>query len=92
MNSIVFVVVALLSGARNEKNTHVSEKIFNRMLKLFPELARCLTSASVLLANVYASSGQLDKATGIHSQLSKGRHRKETGLSWTAAKGQLCVS
>jgi hypothetical protein len=88
----VFILVALLSGARNEKNSHLSQQVFDRMKKLFPELKDSLISASILLANVYASSGELEKASDIRIQLTKSGAKKKIGLTWTVINGQLFVS
>jgi hypothetical protein len=51
--------VALLSGARNEKNSDLSQKVYDRMKKLFPQLINPIASAAILLANVYASTGEI---------------------------------
>jgi hypothetical protein len=88
----VFILVALLSGARNENNSHLSQQVFDQMKKLFPELKDSLISASILLANVYASSGELEKASDIRIQLTKSRAKKKLGLTWTVINGQLFVS
>jgi len=94
MNSslFVFILVALLSGARNENNSHLSQQVFDRMKKLFPELKDSLMSASILLANVYASSGEFEKASDIRIQLTKSGAKKKIGLTWTVINGQLFVS
>ena len=84
--------MALLSGARNEKNIHVSENVYKRMKKLFPQQKNPLTSAAILLANVYASSGEIEKASDIRLQLHKSGNKKKIGLSWTAINGQIYVS
>ena len=47
--------MALLAGARNEKNCDLSQDIYNEMKKLFPTMKDSLTAAAVLLANTYAS-------------------------------------
>jgi len=84
--------VALLSGARNEKNIHLSQQIFDRMKKLFPDLTNLLVSAAVLLSNVYGSSGEIEKASDIKMQLIKSGLKKKIGLSWTSVNGKLFVS
>ncbi|CAF4828155.1 unnamed protein product, partial [Rotaria magnacalcarata] len=61
--------MALLSGARNAKNVYLSQNIYGRMKKLFPERKDPLVSAAVLLANVYASSGEMDKASDIRLEI-----------------------
>jgi len=84
--------VPFLSGARNQKNSHLSQQIFDRMKKLFPELHNQLATASILLANVYASSGEMEKASDIRIQLHKSGIKKQVGLAWTAPNGQIFVS
>ena len=81
--------VALLSGARNVKNNSLSQQVYDRMKKLFPESQDPLISASILLANVYASTGDIDKASDIRNQSGV---KKKIGLSSTVINGQLYVS
>ncbi len=81
-----------LSGARNQKNTYLYQQIFDRMKKLFPALHNQLATASILLANVYASSGDINKASDIRIQLRKSSVKKQVGLSWTVTNGQIYVS
>ena len=87
-----FFLVTLLSGARNEKNIHLSQSVYNRMKKLFPEMKDPLMAAAILLANVYASSGELDKASDIRIQMHKSGVKKQVGLTWTRVNGELYVS
>ncbi len=77
---IIFILVILLSGARNVKNSYLSQNIYDRMKKLFPQMIDPLKSATILLANVYASSGEIDKASdiGITSQKSPSMGRVRT--------------
>jgi hypothetical protein len=84
--------VALLSGARNEKNSLLSQKMYDRMKKLFPDLTNPLISAAILLANTYASSGEIGKASSIRIQLNQSNMKKKPGLSWTVINGQIFVS
>ncbi len=91
-NLFIFVLVAFLSGARNEKNTHLSQQIFDRMKKNFPKLNDSLTTASILLGNVYGSSGELEKASNIRIQLNKSGAKKKIGLAWTEINGEVFVS
>ena len=83
--------MALLSGARNNKNAHLSEQIYGRMKKLFPDSSNQLTSAAVLLANVYGSSGDIDKASDIRVELARSGGIKQIGVSWTVVNGQVYV-
>jgi hypothetical protein len=91
-NKILFILATLLSGARNQKNSHLSQKVFDRMKTLFPDSTDPLISAAVLLANVYASSGEIEKASDIRIQLSKSGAKKQVGLSWSSVNGQTFVS
>jgi TRAP-type mannitol/chloroaromatic compound transport system permease large subunit len=92
MKYLICVLVAFLSGARNEKNKELAEKIFHRMQKLFPELPNQLTSAAILLANVYASTGHSDKASDIRMQLQQAGLKKKVGVSWTVVDGEIYVN
>ena len=62
------------------------------MKKIFPQMINPLTSAAVLLSNVYASSGEMDKAADIRRELYRSGAKKKVGLSWTEANGQVFVS
>jgi len=84
--------VALLSGARNEKNSSLAELVFDRMEQLFPDLPKSLASASVLLANVYTAVGEFEKASNIRKKLIESDVKKQIGLSWTVINGRIHVS
>ncbi|CAF2899094.1 unnamed protein product [Rotaria sp. Silwood2] len=79
--------MALLSSARNIKNSCLSQKVYHRMKKIFPDLKNELTSATVLLANVYASSGEIDKSSDIRIELNKSGSKKKIGISSTVVNG-----
>ncbi|CAF0958073.1 unnamed protein product [Adineta steineri] len=81
--------MALLSGVRNKNNSHLSQQIVDRMKKLFPQMIDSLNSASILLANVYRSTGQIDKASDIRIQLQQSGVRRTVSVSTTAVNGQL---
>ena len=51
-----------------------------------------MVAASILLANVYAASGELEKSSDIRRQLQRSGKKKKPGLAWTAVNGQLYVS
>ncbi|CAF4130691.1 unnamed protein product [Rotaria magnacalcarata] len=69
----ILIVVALLSGARNEKNIHLSKIVYNRVKKIFPDEQNALIPAAVLLANrSYVQS-----------------IKKRVGLTWASANGQV---
>ncbi|CAF4374933.1 unnamed protein product [Rotaria magnacalcarata] len=59
------------------------------MKKLFPEEKDPLISAAVLLANVYASSGEIDKASDIRLEIYKSGTKKKVGLTWITVDGQV---
>ncbi|CAF3517094.1 unnamed protein product [Rotaria socialis] len=87
----VSMYMALLSGARNEKNIHLSKIVYNRMKKIFPAEQNALIPAAVLLANVYGSLGENNKASEIRIQLEKlrSKHKKRVGLAWASVNGQV---
>ena len=84
--------MTLLASAARQSNSDLSQKFVDRMQELFPSLEKGLTSASILLANVYASLGEMNKTSAIRTRLSQLGSRKEVGLSWTEVNGQLVVS
>ncbi len=84
--------MALLSGARNEKDSSLAALVFERMEQLFPGLTDSLTSASVLLANVYGATGDLEKASDIRNKLNKSGVKKQIGISSTVLNGRFYVS
>lgn len=84
--------VALLSGARNYKNGPLAERIVLRMKKLFGDMKDVLISASILLANVYGSLGNIDRASDIRTELNRTGGKKPVGMSWTAPDGPVDVS
>lgn len=84
--------MSLLSGARNEKNVRLAQSVYDRMKKLFPETKDPMMAAAVLLANVYASSGELHKASDIRIQMYESGGKKKVGLTWTRVNGEFFVS
>ncbi|CAF1078661.1 unnamed protein product [Rotaria magnacalcarata] len=83
------IYMALLSGARNAKNSKLAQEVVDRMQKLFPDLKSSLLPASILLANVYASSGDIEKATDIKIELNKSGGKKQIGITMTDIDGKL---
>ena len=82
----------MLSGARNHKNTDVAEKVFNSLQLHFPEINKSSIPASLLLSNMYASSGNMDKALAIRNQIQQSGIKKEISLSWTVINDKVLVS
>ncbi|CAF4888848.1 unnamed protein product [Rotaria socialis] len=90
-NSPSFIMyMSLLSGARNSHNTILSEKIYNRMLSLFPDKKDALMSGMILVSNTYSSLGEDELAYDFRSHHEKklGTHAR-VGLSWTDANGEI---
>ena len=82
----------MLSGARNHRNSILSQKIYNRMRSLFPNHKSDLTSARVLLSNTYASVGEDQQAQAIRNYRLRNLGMKtKLGLTWTESNGQLLV-
>ena len=85
--------MALLSGARNHKNSQLAQEIYDRMNKLFPQLKDSWMAASILLANTYTLSGDIGKSTDIKIGLAQSGVKKKSGLSWTTTtNGKYYVS
>ncbi|CAF3317577.1 unnamed protein product [Rotaria socialis] len=70
-------------------NANLAQQIYDRMNKVFPQSDDSLVSAATLLANVYGSIGDIDKASDIRIQLTKSGAKKKSGLSWTVVDGQV---
>ena len=84
--------MALLSGTRIGQDTCLSQKIFDRIHLLFPEVETCLLPARVLLANTYSSHGDFSKSSSIRMEIDQMRLQKKTGLTWTVVDGKVIVS
>ncbi|CAF4728544.1 unnamed protein product, partial [Rotaria magnacalcarata] len=80
---------ALLSGARNQKNSKLAQEVVDRIRKLFPDVKGSLLPASILLANTYASSGDIEKATNIKIELHKSGAKKKAGATLTEFDGKI---
>ncbi|CAF3371283.1 unnamed protein product, partial [Rotaria socialis] len=93
-NSPSFIMyMSLLSGARNSHNTILSEKIYNRMLSLFPDKKDALMSGMILVSNTYSSLGEDELAYDFRSHHEKKLGtRARVGLSWTDANGEIVDS
>ncbi|CAF1159522.1 unnamed protein product [Adineta steineri] len=82
--------MAILSGARNSRNSIVSEKIYERMKLLFQNEKDTLTSGSILLSNIYSSLGQHEEAQHIRLNRIKQVGKKvQPGLAWTEKDGEI---
>jgi hypothetical protein len=87
-----FLLVAILSGARNSRDLSLSGKIYNKMKSLFPDQKNALISGSILLGNVYSSLGDDQGAEDIRlTRRKEFGTRIKVGMSWTAVNGQVVV-
>ena len=50
-----------------------------------------LASTSVLFSNILASSGDLEEASHVRSEMDQAGIRKKVGLSWTEVNGEIVV-
>ena len=91
VDGLIFISVALLSGARNHLNSRLSKEVYDRMKVLFRESDNVVVSAAVLLANVYGSLGRIEEASSVRKELSKLDTKKPVGVTWTAPDGKLAV-
>lgn len=91
INYVYLFLVALLSGTRNAKNSLLSQQIHDRMKKIF-QSNDSLISASILLSNTYASSGDIEKASDIKTELYQSGAKRKSALTWTVVNGQVYVS
>ena len=82
----------MLSGARNYRDSILSQKLYNRIQSLFPDQKENLIAASILLCNTYSAVGEYEQAKAIRSNRIKqlGKNVK-AGLSWTEYNGKLAV-
>ncbi len=86
------ILVAILSGTRNARNSILSKKIYNRMKSLFPDRTEHLIAGSILLSNTYLSVGEYEQAKHIRSNRIKELGKKVTpGLTWTEVNSELAV-
>ena len=84
--------MALLSGARNQRNSSLSEQIYHRIEKNFPNYKQEMIPATILLANTYQASGNIEKARYIKNKLNVEGAKKKQGLTWTEVNGKIFVS
>ncbi|CAF4449764.1 unnamed protein product [Rotaria socialis] len=91
-SSSLSIYMAMLSGARNNRNSVLSQRLYNQMKSLFSNKKDDFIAASILLCNTYSSLGQFEQAAHIRSTRIKefGKNVK-VGLTWTEANGELVV-
>ena len=81
-----------MSGARKVKNVDLCQKVFDRIQKLFPKSNNVLAAAWVLLGNVYAASGDMEKAFEVRKAFVQSGLKKQMGESSINVNGQIYVS
>ncbi|CAF4510092.1 unnamed protein product, partial [Rotaria sp. Silwood2] len=81
--------MSILSSARNKKNPSLSQSIFHRIQSKFSDFESCLISATILLANTYALSGNKSFASHIRMKISQSGMKKVDGCSWTVVNGKV---
>ncbi len=90
--SVRIILGALLSGARNCRDSVLSEKIYSRMKILFSDQKDALISGSILLGNTYSSLGNYEKAETIRSnRINEYGKKVRPGLAWTEVDGEIVV-
>ena len=81
----------MLSGARNEKNAYLSQKIFDRIHLLFGNNENSLSSATVLLANTYGLTGDFARTSELRMKMRQSNMKKMPGRSSIIVNGELVV-
>jgi glycine betaine/choline ABC-type transport system substrate-binding protein len=83
----------MLSGARNHRDSALSQKLYDRMKSLFLDQKSLLIAASVLVSNTYSSVGDEQQAHEVRiSRIKQFGKKSKAGLSWTEVNGELVVS
>ncbi|UJR34377.1 hypothetical protein I4U23_021785 [Adineta vaga] len=86
----VVMYTAILSGARNHRNSTLSEKIYDKMKVLFPDQKDDMVSSSILLSNIYNSLGDSQRAQDIRSnRINKFGKKVKPGLAWTEINDEI---
>ncbi|CAF1390885.1 unnamed protein product [Adineta ricciae] len=82
--------MALLSGARNVRDSNLSNRIYKKMQQLFPDEKDTLIAGSVLLSNIYSSIGDHHRAGDIRTnRIKQFGYNVKVALSWTSVNNQL---
>jgi hypothetical protein len=84
--------VTILSGARNARDSVLSQKLYDRMKSLFPNEKEDLIACSILLSNTYSSVGDEEQAKLIRTnRLKQIGNVVKMGLVWSEVNGELVV-
>ena len=86
-------LVTMISGARNQRRSVLSQRLYDRMKSLFPDHRSDLVAASILLSNTYLSVGDEQRAQEVRiNRIQQFGKKVQPGLSWTAVNGELVVT
>ena len=85
------VLVAMISGARTQCNTNISEKLLVDMKIRFPDFEEESISALILLGNTYSSTNDFNRSSNIRKQIQESRVKSSVGQSWTCIDNELIV-
>ena len=89
----VVILVAVLSGARNRRQSDLAQQLYDRMRSLFPQHKSDLIAASILVGNIYSSIGDFGQSQEIRNDRLKHYGSKVTpGITWTEVNDELVVS
>lgn len=89
----MFLSVTMISGARNQRQPFLSQRLYDRMKCLFPDHRSELVAASILLSNTYLSVGDEQRAQEVRlDRIQQFGKKVKPGLTWTAVNGELLVT
>nr|ACD54792.1 putative vegetative storage protein-like protein [Philodina roseola] len=80
---------AMMSGARTQCNTSLSEKLLVKINTRFPDLPERSISALILLGNTYSSTGDSNRSLDIRKQIQRSHVKPQIGQSWTCIDNQI---
>ena len=83
--------MTLLSGARNAKNSVLSQAIYDHKKKIVLNSTVELASAAVLFANTYGLSGDIETASKVKRKMIQSGRKKTISVSWTIINNQIFV-
>ena len=82
--------MAVLSGARNRRQSDLAQQLYDRMRSLFPQHKSDLIAASILVGNIYSSIGDYSQSQEIRNDRIKRYGAKVTpGITWTEVNDEL---
>ena len=81
-----------MSGARNARDSVLSQKLYDQMRSLFPNEKEDLIAGSILLSNTYSSLGDEEQAKLIRiNRLKQIGNVVKMGFLWSEVNGELVV-